>query len=636
MKTQNTLHLAGLLLLILLSCAALLGTAASAEAQEVHALLIIQGNDMNIRAGVEKNESHLKELMGRVSAHCPVQLTVLKSEGTGTVTTMSLTDGKASDIQETEQEGPITSGQVEAWLNAVDAKPNDTVLVYYTGFGLISASGSGDDLARADLSAALNEHPARLKMLITDMNGPNVDESDTPQIRVDESDTPQIAQVVMKRKLSILKHLFLEHKGMLDITAASPGEEAWGDRKDGFFFTNALIASMASASDANEDGFISWTEAFEFAQKLTQAVFVERTSYVPGRKQLTQTPVVYSPLPTKIDMEKRPVQKPSKTATLSITSLPSGGTVYLEGEAIGTTPLQGYKMSLGTRNRKTVRVTIGKKGDAVYFPRPKNLKLTPNQETSLHFQEESLQQRQQVDLSKMVLIPAGKFRMGTDGLAGESGESSKPIHSVSLDAFYIDTHEVTVGEYKRFLEATGHAPLPKAVEKFSPTDMHPVVGVSWRDAMAYATWAGKRLPTEAEWEKAARGGLLDKNFPWGDEKPNSALANYGKLVGTTTPVGEYPPNGYGLYDVAGNVAEWCLDVWEEDFYTRSPEENPFAGPKSRYIGLGFQTSEGLRVVRGGAWISMEPGSLYVGGRGKAEALRASKAIGFRCAKDASP
>ena len=268
-----------------------------ASSPEVHALLIILGDDVKIRDAVERNESHLKELMGRVSAHCPVQLTVLRSDRiTGTVTTMSLADAKASDIQETKQEGPITSGQVEAWLNAVDTNPNDTVLIYYTGHAWTTNSGShgllfgdvemaDDTFARAELSSNLRKKPARLKMLITDTDGLIVDESVAPSVSYAEME---------KKEFPGVKHLFLQHKGMLDITAASPGEYAWMDSKDGGFFTNALIESMAFAPDANKDGFISWTEVFERAQKLTQEVFVERTAHVPGRKQLTQTPVAYS------------------------------------------------------------------------------------------------------------------------------------------------------------------------------------------------------------------------------------------------------------------------------------------------------------------------------------------------------
>ena len=234
----------------------------------------------------------------------------------------------------------------------------------------------------------------------------------------------------------------------------------------------------------------------------------------------------------------------------------------------------------------------------------------------------------------MVLIPAGKFRMGTVHLVSKTAE---PIHLVTLDAFYIDKYEVTLGEYNHFLMETGHRPLPQWISKYAPTDNHPVVGVSWHDAMAYATWAGKRLPTEAEWEKAARGGLSDKNYPWGNEAPAPSRANYGKNVGTTMPVGEYPPNAFGLYDVVGNVAEWCLDAWDADFYTEAPQENPFAGLKSRDTTLeDFQTIKGLRVVRGGAWSYMREGTLMVGARTKGDALTKYGNIGFRCAKDALP
>jgi len=122
---------------------------------------------------------------------------------------------------------------------------------------------------------------------------------------------------------------------------------------------------------------------------------------------------------------------------------------------------------------------------------------------------------------EMVLIPAGEFEMGSnDGRFDE-----KPVHTVYIDAFYIDTHEVTVGQYKQFIKETDYRPLPDWVSIYSPTDKHPVFGVSWHDAMAYCQWAGKRLPTEAEWEYAARGGLERKKYPWGDKEPDETLAN---------------------------------------------------------------------------------------------------------------
>ena len=114
----------------------------------------------------------------------------------------------------------------------------------------------------------------------------------------------------------------------------------------------------------------------------------------------------------------------------------------------------------------------------------------------------------------MVLIPAGEFLMGNN----DGAPDERPAHTVYLDAFYIDKYEVTVGQYKQFVEATGHpAPDWNEVAQYAPTDRHPIVYVSWYDAMAYAKWVGKTLPTEAQWEYAARSGLEGQTYPWGDE-----------------------------------------------------------------------------------------------------------------------
>lgn len=187
----------------------------------------------------------------------------------------------------------------------------------------------------------------------------------------------------------------------------------------------------------------------------------------------------------------------------------------------------------------------------------------------------------------MVLIPAGEFEMGSNNYR----TNERPVHKVYVDAFYMDTHEVTVGEYKQFVKKTGHRPLPPWVTQFSPTDKHPAVCVSWHDAMAYAKWAGKRLPTEAEWERAARGGLKGKLYPWGDAVPDGTQCNFADTNSDknyadhnvddgyklNAPVGSYLPNPYGLHDMAGNVWEWCLDAFEPNFYSNSPYKNPILG-----------------------------------------------------------
>ncbi len=188
----------------------------------------------------------------------------------------------------------------------------------------------------------------------------------------------------------------------------------------------------------------------------------------------------------------------------------------------------------------------------------------------------------------MILIPAGYFFMGSNHGSG----AERPPHLVWLDAFFIDKYEVTNSRYGEFLGATGYAKPSFWNNPRYNSPNQPVVGVSWDDAAAYCRWAGKRLPTEAEWEKAARGGLDGRKFPWGDEGPKGrAVFGQDMDTGKPAPVGSYEPNGYGLYDMAGNVWEWCSDRYQEDYYGISPQQNP-RGPDTGQD----------RVVRGGSWI----------------------------------
>lgn len=234
-------------------------------------------------------------------------------------------------------------------------------------------------------------------------------------------------------------------------------------------------------------------------------------------------------------------------------------------------------------------------------------------------------EREQIYVGKdgypMVKIPEGDFLMGSD--KGEPDE--QPVHKVYLDAFYIDVFEVTNAQYKKFLEATKHKP-PKYWNdsRYNAPDQ-PVVGVTWQDAMDYCKWAGKRLPTEAEWEKASRGGLVGKEYPWGDEEKIEALASDTDVnpgLASAYPVGSFEPNGFGLFDVERNVWEWCSDWYDEEYYSKSPEKNP-KGP----------ISGDRKVLRGGSWFSGIFTPLRIPYRYSLEPDQSTNLIGFRCVQD---
>ncbi|MDE0638487.1 MAG: SUMF1/EgtB/PvdO family nonheme iron enzyme [Candidatus Poribacteria bacterium] len=251
------------------------------------------------------------------------------------------------------------------------------------------------------------------------------------------------------------------------------------------------------------------------------------------------------------------------------------------------------------------------------------------------------------DGAEMVLIPAGAFLMGSAN--GEAGES--PIHSVHLDDFYMDRYAVTNAQYKAFVDDN-----PQWCKRSIPQEYHdgnylklwdegsfpigkgnhPVVSVSWYAAMAYTQWAGKRLPTEAEWEKAARGGLVGKTYPWGDSIDRHK-ANYGKRwdgrIATIriTPIGSYPPNRYGLCDMVGNVREWCLDAYDVDYYKHSSRQNPIADGDIEMVLSNFTSIKNSRVFRGGTWYYPAE-YLRVSFRSRDIPSFAVTSVGFRCVK----
>jgi len=204
-----------------------------------------------------------------------------------------------------------------------------------------------------------------------------------------------------------------------------------------------------------------------------------------------------------------------------------------------------------------------------------------------------------------ILIPAGKFEMGSHKSLMELNPveifhsdrhmlgPEDPAHEVILDAFYIDKHEVTNEQYGKFIEATGFSKPPYWENPDFNTPKQPVVGITWKGAHQYCQWKKMRLPTEAEWEKAARGKRPVK-YPWGNEAPNKTLLNYDNLVKKTKEVGSYPSgkSDYGVYDMSGNVSEWVHDWHDPEYYLFSPKENPPGPKKGQY-----------KVIRGGNWRS---------------------------------
>ena len=238
--------------------------------------------------------------------------------------------------------------------------------------------------------------------------------------------------------------------------------------------------------------------------------------------------------------------------------------------------------------------------------------------------------------SEMALIPKGAFEMGSQRSLRELDPVSifqsdrhmlgpeDPAHEVILDAFYIDIHEVTNAEYKSYIEATGLKSVPRYWNDttFNHPDQ-PVVGTPWNEAQGFCRWKNKNLPTEAQWEKAARGKRPVK-YPWGNEAPDKTRLNFNNHVGKPTAVGLYPEgkSDYGLFDMSGNVAEWVQDWHFPEYYLFSPKKNP-PGPKKGVY----------KIIRGGNWMNNAE-DVRLTYRNATVPKARSKTVGFRCVADA--
>lgn len=245
----------------------------------------------------------------------------------------------------------------------------------------------------------------------------------------------------------------------------------------------------------------------------------------------------------------------------------------------------------------------------------------------------------------MVKIPAGRFMMGSS----HGGEFERPEHEVILEDYWMDEALVTNKDFEQFVNQTSYVTTAEnkgtawGYRDGQYSDIknlcwrsfagqgredHPVIVVSWHDATAYAEWRGKRLPTEAEWEKAARGGLVCKSYPWGENEPTPDNCGFAdKLtseVPATVEVRMHQPNGFGLYGMVGHVWQWCSDWYKEDYYAQSPINDP----------KGTDTGT-LKVRRGGSWNVRQEFRLRCANRGAINPEAAFPNIGFRCAMSCS-
>ena len=632
-----------------------------ADAQKVHACLILLGNDPKptYRASVDINQEAMIGLMEIVSRNADVHMTLMKSEPgrSGEVTHTHLVKMETKARTPTDQLSIIKPAQVTQWIRNLKVGPSDTVFIYFNGHGKVNRYGTHQllfdktgtkQLARDVVLEALRETPCRLKMLITDT-------CSTVQNTAHPAGRKALAWYgdIEAKPQFYARNLFLEHTGTLDITATSPEirtasdtDKAYGDDQVGGFFTYALTHALVPAADKNQDDFLSWEEVFAATQEGTK--WLCETHPLVKPLNTIQRPVDHTlPTPRPVDhtLPPKPPKPTPSTAILNFTSVPSGATVSIDNAVVGKTPLTDYEIEMDGGSTKEIKVTIKASGyeDSVETFRVQRGKpLNWKFELTKKVTDIPKTIRGQ-DGAEMVLSPAGEFQMGSN----DGYDDEKPGHTVHVDAFYMDKYEVTNAQYKRFVDANPQWRKDRIEDRFHHGDYlkhwngndypagkadHPVVYVSWYAAMAYAEWTGKRLPTEAEWEKAARGGLAEKKYPWGDTIDASKVNYYSSRDGSSSRVvGSYAPNGYGLYDMAGNVREWCLDRYDPNFYEGSPERNPIPGGSIQFITDNYKSTRAPYVVRGGSWRTNENG-VRCARRDYYTPAATSDTIGFRCVR----
>ncbi len=481
--------------------------------------------------------------------------------------------------------------------------PNDRVLVFLAGYADTKMLKGGRSVSHffpvgADYGAltdsAMNlttvrelieSVPAKQVLLVLDgchsgMSG--VPPSASPVIDA------QLRRTMVERSREIL-------------TACSPSQQALETSDAGMsLFASVLIEGLEKGTaDLNDDGLVPTSELFVYVE--------QRMTSILQPKGLTQKPQRWDLNPEKGEFvflaPKRIVA--TKAESGAAPTQTAGSTIVAPSEASGAKPR--------TKDQKEPETKVAEK-----TPSPGATGASPRMVVTPPLPEEITGR----DGASMVLVPAGEFIMGSD----KGDDDEKPIHRVQVDPFYIDKFEVTNGKFAKFIDAVKGEPPWGFDDKDTPVAHadQPVRWVTWLDATAYCQWAGKRLVTEAEWEKAARGsdGRL---YPWGDEPPTPAHAVFGQKEGSES----LPPfsnrdkgkSPSGAQDMAGSLYEWVADWYDDQYYAKTSSQNP-RGP-----------SEGTQKVQRGGSYTNNPYRLRAAFRTKDNPTEARPNVGFRCAHD---
>jgi formylglycine-generating enzyme required for sulfatase activity len=462
----------------------------------------------------------------------------------------------------------------------------------------------------------------------------------------------QQTRALPKMTEAYLKQITRE-KGRQLITAGGAEQEALeaSDAGHGLFTYYLLRGLTEGHADLNDDGIVPTSELYAY---LDSKVFTDAQM-----KGHVQRPELWTMSPEKGEFVFFTSAK-GKAGTLSSPPVASGSPAPAPEPSAALTQAEQELKALEEQERQVAEQQRLAEIQAQIEEKKKKIEVA--RARPFEAPRQTGREIEGKDGAKMLLIPAGDFMMGST----EGGADEKPVHRVSLDAFYLDKYEVTNKLFQKFARETGYETTAEKEGKaygytssgewkeisganwrkpeggetvfVSNRDEHPVVSVSWFDAEAYCRWAGKRLPTEAEFEYANRGGT-QTTYWWGDGNPGSRrvaniadeagkrqfsgwtiMAGYDDGYARTAPVGSFDPNPFGLYDTTGNVWEWTADWYDSNYYQNSPSRNPTGASSGQYRVLrGGSWSSGPRIVRSAYRNNDTPSGRYDDG-------------GFRCAK----